>query len=1157
MLSFQCAAASSCVRLLMSACALSVWCAALLAVPPSGSNENDTKQADPKRSEPVSENKSTGEPHPAGTTRASAEEIVGASAEAEQAMGGFRKPEGWQVSLFAAEPKLANPVAMFIDRLSRVFVCESFRQGKGVTDNRGHDQTWLHADLAAQTVEDRIAYHHKLLGEKAEEFTAHDDRIRLLIDTNGDHVADKTTIFADMFNRLEEGTGAGVLEHNGDVFFSCIPKLWRLRDNDNDGVAEEREALYDGFGVRVAFRGHDMHGLIIGPDGRLYWSIGDRGYNVKTATGNFVDPESGAVFRCELDGSNLELFATGLRNPQELAFDDWGNLFTGDNNSDSGDKARWVNVLEGGDTGWRMMYQYISDRGPFNREKIWHPYSAETPAYIVPPIDNIADGPSGLTYYPGTGLSDEFKNCFLLVDFRGGPSNSGIRLVKVKPKGAFWEIDRNEQLIWNILATDADFGPDGALWVCDWVDGWVGEGKGRIYRFFNPTTRDQPVVEQVEQILKTGFRELPSEQLVNMLGHPDRRVRAGAQLELAADVRSDELQKVAADAGAEPFARLHATWGLAHVARVHSDQRVRIAAALAGLLADRDPHIRAAALQGLAEAGAAAGSGSNNPIKRYENQIVKLLDDDQPRVRYFAAQACGKLQLPSCFEPVCKMISDNADSDPALRHAGIMALRGMPDATGLVELSKHASRSVRLSAVVALRKRQDPRVSVFLNDADVGVQLEAARAVHDVPELHGGLSALAALTRQANIPDPLLHRALNANYRLGEQANAQAIAAVAADAARSEAMRREALEMLQSWAKPGNLDRVMNRHLPLPDRDEAPARSALAASLGGALDGSEKLRTSALRAAADLGIKEAAKTLQQIAGDLQQSADSRVAALQSILKLDKALAVDVSKTLVNDMAPAVRAAALRSLAELDPTAALPLLEKATRSNESLERQSAWDTLAKIDDPAAVRLISAALDAYRQGTLPPDVWMNVLEASEGRVSQAAQAALAAFEKEQSEKDPLAPYRDCIAGGNPEVGEQIFLTRTELSCVRCHRVGDKGGEVGPALTDIAKTKDSRYLLEAIVDPDAKIAENFETAVILTEEDEVLTGIVKSETAETVKLMTAEGKIIDIPSDSITVRKKGKSSMPSDLIKHMSRRQLRDLVAYLSSLKGPAGK
>jgi len=106
-----------------------------------------------------------------------------------------------------------------------------------------------------------------------------------------------------------------------------------------------------------------MHGLVLGPDGRIYFSIGDRGYNVLTSEGRqLVRPDTGAVFRCERDGSQLEVFAYGLRNPQELAFDDFGNLFTGDNNSDSGDKARWVNVVEGGDTGWQMYYQYLPDQ---------------------------------------------------------------------------------------------------------------------------------------------------------------------------------------------------------------------------------------------------------------------------------------------------------------------------------------------------------------------------------------------------------------------------------------------------------------------------------------------------------------------------------------------------------------------------------------------------------------------------------------------------------------------------------------------------------------------------------------------------------------------------------------------------------------------------
>ena len=320
--------------------------------------------------------------------------LAKASADGEKAIKTFQIPKSWKANLFAAEPMVGNPVAFTIDHQGRVMVCESYRQSKGIEDNRGHAE-WLDEDLAAQTVEDRLKYIKKHLGDKAVNYTKHDDRIRLLIDSNKDGYADTESVFAKHFNTILSGTGAGVLSYKGKTYYTCIPDLWMLQDENADGVAETRKSLSYGYGVRFAFRGHDSHGLIIGPDGRLYFSIGDRGVNIKTENGTLVNPDSGSVFRCELDGSNLEFVATGLRNPQELAFDDYGNLFTGDNNSDSGDKARWVYIVEGGDTGWRMYYQYLSDRGPFNREKIWHPQHAGQPAYIVPPIRNFADGPFG------------------------------------------------------------------------------------------------------------------------------------------------------------------------------------------------------------------------------------------------------------------------------------------------------------------------------------------------------------------------------------------------------------------------------------------------------------------------------------------------------------------------------------------------------------------------------------------------------------------------------------------------------------------------------------------------------------------------------------------------------------------------------------------
>src|SRR5207302_5675855 len=147
------------------------------------------------------------------------------------------------------------------------------------------------------------------------------------------------------------------------------------------------------------FLGHDLHDLHFGPDGKIYFSIGDRGANIKLLDGRSVaNTESGSIFRCNHDGSDLELFAFGLRNPQDLVFDEYGNLFTGDNNSDSGDQARWVYLVEGGDNGWRVGYQLMErpySRGPFNAEQLWYPQFERQAASIVPPIANIASRPSG------------------------------------------------------------------------------------------------------------------------------------------------------------------------------------------------------------------------------------------------------------------------------------------------------------------------------------------------------------------------------------------------------------------------------------------------------------------------------------------------------------------------------------------------------------------------------------------------------------------------------------------------------------------------------------------------------------------------------------------------------------------------------------------
>ncbi|HEV3384635.1 MAG TPA: PVC-type heme-binding CxxCH protein, partial [Gemmata sp.] len=444
-----------------------------------------------------------------------------------------------KVEVWAAEPLLVNPVCFCFDEKGRCFVVETHRLHVGVPDTRG--KPWLDDDLACRTVADRVAMYKKY---NYGGFEKNSEQVKLIWDSTGSGKADKATVFADGFNRPEDGIAAGILARKGNVFFACIPELYSLKDTKNAGKADVKESLASGFGIHVQFIGHDLHGLRIGPDGKLYMSIGDRGLNVTTKEGRkLFNPDSGCVLRCDQDGKNLEIVHTGLRNPQELAFDDHGNLFTCDNNSDSGDQVRWVHIVEGGDSGWRCGYQYGTgyhtpevpqgNRGPWNTEKLWHPQWEGQAAYIVPPLHNFANGPSGITHYPGIGLNDSYKDHFFVTDFTGGTGGSVIWSLSVKPKGAGFQVDGSPKpFVRNMLPTDCEFGPDGAFYWSDWVGGWDMPKKGRIFRVTDPEAMKNPLVAEAKKLIAEGFEKKSVDELAKLLEFPHQQVRQEAQFEL-------------------------------------------------------------------------------------------------------------------------------------------------------------------------------------------------------------------------------------------------------------------------------------------------------------------------------------------------------------------------------------------------------------------------------------------------------------------------------------------------------------------------------------------------------------------------------------------------------------------------------------------------
>lgn len=1097
--------------------------------------------------------------------------------DAEQAGKAAQVETGLKVELWAAEPLLANPVAFAFDERGRCFVAETTRFGNGVPDTRNY-MHWLDDDIGARSVADRLAMYERHNYKGYEKF---DDQLRLVRDSNGDGRADASTVFSGGYNRPEDGLAAGVLARKGDVYFTNIPDLYRLRDTNDDGRADRKESLSTGYGVRAQFLGHDLHGLRMGPDGKLYFSVGDRGLNVTTREGKkLFNPDSGAVLRCDPDGANLEVVHVGLRNPQDLAFDDLGNLFTYDNNSDSGDRARWVQIVEGGDSGWRCGYQYGTlmhhtgvpqgNRGPWNAEKIWHVPGpdGEPPAYVMPPLANFGNGPSGITHYPGVGLSDRYKGHFFACDFTANPGNSVIWSLAVKPKGASFEVVDLHPFVKTMVPTDCEFGPDGAFYWLDWVGGWNPPGKGRVYRVTDPEAMTDPAVAEAKKLIAEGFEKKSIDELVKLLEHPHREVRQEAQFELAgrkADVAIPALARVAKESRNQ-LARLHAVWGLGIVGR----KEPKAFEPLVGILtagpptAEQDQEVRTQVARTVGEYKAAHKFLGSVVVSSHKN----------PRVQFFAVQSYGKVAERqgdmSEFEPLFKVLVRNGDTDAYIRHAVVEAMARIADNPCRiidalnVEPEKYNKPAVRLGVVLALRKLQCRRLGEFLADADPRIVAEAARAIHD-QDLMTPMEDLAKLADKPGLPEPVAYRALSANFKLGKPEGAARLANFAARATEPDHLRECALKLLADWAKPPRRDPIVGTAMTLPERPPADAIAAVKPVLAKLFVGSNEVRAAAVKVTARLGVQDVGPIMSGLVTDAEQPASVRAEALFALEAVKAKELAAATKAALASPEPKLRAAARVVQAKADPTAAareLPALLNDAQAT-TIEKQMALGVMGELKESKEIDAALADwLDRYLAGQVPDELKLDVLEAAQERAN-AKELRLHAPLREKlkaidqaarvAEKtDPLARNREALAGGDAEKGRAIFFNNAAVYCQRCHKLDGQGGEVGPEMNGIGAKQTRDYLLEAIVLPNAKIAEGYQSVILNTLDGKTVTGVLRKKDAKAYTIVTAENKVIVVSVDDVESEKPDKSAMPDDLHKKLSKRELRDVVEFLAGLK-----
>ena len=1076
--------------------------------------------------------------------------------------------EGLTLKIWGPDSLVADPITIDVDDQGHIYYSRTNRRRVSEFDIRSH-QDWEIASIGFQSVEDRRAFIHRELdpansdrnqwlpdlnrdgSHDWRDATVEKENVYRLEDTDGDGVADLSQLVVEDFHEEVTDVAGAVMKKGDELFVGVAPDMWRMSDTNGDGIMDKKTSIAHGFGVHMGFGGHNMSGLTTGPDGRIYWSIGDIGFSGSGIEGEeWKDPNSGVIVRSNPDGTDFEVFASGLRNVHEFVFDEYANMISVDNDGDhAGETERLVYIVNGSDTGWRINWQFGKYRDPKNNTyKVWMDeglyktrFDGQS-AYITPAIANYVNGPTGMLYNPGTALAPRWKNTFFVVEFVGGPAQSGIHTFKLKPKGATFELAETNKIMSGILATGLDFGPDGAMYVADWIDGWVNKGYGRIWKLDDEEGAHWEERQRTQAIFAEELGKKDLSYLDELLKYPDLRIRQKAQFELVrrgkkgAEILEKNIRQTD-----HQLARIHGIIGLSQLARLND---MDFAAPLVSLLTDGDPEIRAQAAKWLGDI-------------RYQDAgdaLISLLEDENERVSFFAAEALGRTAYEPAIPGLIALLERNNDEDAFVRHAASLALARIGQAEPIVALATHGSRAVRIGAVVALRRMSHPGVSRFLQDQDEFIVTEAARAINDDFSIEAALPALGAMLNQTSFEnEALIRRAINAYLRLG---NAEAMQQLLIYAAKSDApiaMRTEALEVLGTWANPSVLDRVDGRHRGAVERDISLLRAASEETLLRLLaDGDSLIRLTAVETIGKIGLEAGNPRLVTLL-EKDSSPQVREAALRSLLALQNSQKAEAIKQALADPEKEVRVAGLDLLKDIavEEQLKVELLSEVIEKRTMEEKQAAVQALTALSLDYSRPLFEKLIGHLESASLPAEIQLELSEALE----EIGDAELLMRNKTHyqglSPDSLVASYSGSLYGGNEELGRRTFFRNQSAQCVRCHAYDDMGGGAGPPINGVASRLSRQELLEAMIEPSKRLAPGYGVVTLDLDNGRRISGVLGEEDENSLSLKVGNLPDTVVQKANIKDRINAPSSMPD--MKHiLSRREIRDLVSFLATLK-----
>lgn len=532
----------------------------------------------------------------------------------------MKVPTGFQVTLFAAEPQVQQPVAITTDGRGRLWVCEMYTYA-----------------------ESKVNFATQLR-----------DRVVILEDVDGDGKSDKRTVFWDGGVRL-----TAVAVGNGGVWALCAPFLYFIPDADGDDVPDGPPVVkLDGWNDS-AVRHNIVNGLTLGPDGWLY---GRHGILATSVVGPPGTPASRrarincGIWRYHPVRETFEVVCHGTTNPWGFDFDKHGEMFF--INTVIG---HFWHVIPGAH--YRRMYgehfnprvysviEQHADHFHWDTTEAW----SDIRKGVTESTKKAGGGHahSGLMIYQGDNWPQEYRGDVFAINLHGLRVNRD----RLERDGSgFVAKHADDFLLANnpwFRAIDLLTGNDGAVYIADWAD--VGEchendgvhrSSGRIYKvaYGKPA---KPAIANVDRA--------SSEQLVGLMTHANdwyprqaRRVlqeRAAAKHDLSA-AHSLLNQQLSAATGVEH--KLRALWAL-HVSGGLGDDRLH------ELSVHESEYVRSWVIRLLGDDG------------RYEPRDIALMErlaagDPAALVRLHIASALTRLPIERRLPIALRLASHAADA---------------------------------------------------------------------------------------------------------------------------------------------------------------------------------------------------------------------------------------------------------------------------------------------------------------------------------------------------------------------------------------------------------------------------------------------------------------------------------------------------------------